>query len=145
MQNRPRMMMKVGEKPRECDITEAQREEGILEGEEELSYVEYLENSLDFGFRASSVLEPAPCPLGSKLLTFIFLFHNSRPCCPCPQGFTCIAASMETCLLPTPHSNSCCSSRSQPRLLLLQNWLRVPSSCLQRTLNSPCPSHLGLP
>lgn len=51
-QKRPRMMMKVGEKPRECDVTEAQRGRRNFRREEELSYVEYLENSLDFGFKS---------------------------------------------------------------------------------------------
>lgn len=45
-------MMKVGEKPRECDVTEAQRGRRNFRREEELSYVEYLENSLDFGFKS---------------------------------------------------------------------------------------------
>lgn len=64
-QKRLRMMMKVGGKPRERDVMEGQRGRRNFRREEELYYVEYLENSLDFGLRASSVLEPAP--LSSRL------------------------------------------------------------------------------
>ena len=51
-QKRLRMMMKVGEKPRECDVMEGQRGRRNFRREEELYYVEYLENSLDFGFKS---------------------------------------------------------------------------------------------
>ena len=45
-------MMKVGGKPRERDVMEGQRGRRNFRREEELYYVEYLENSLDFGFKS---------------------------------------------------------------------------------------------
>ena len=43
---------KVGGKPRERDVMEGQRGRRNFRREEELYYVEYLENSLDFGFKS---------------------------------------------------------------------------------------------
>lgn len=51
-QKRLRMMMKVEGKPRERDVMEGQRGRRNFRREEELYYVEYLENSLDFGFKS---------------------------------------------------------------------------------------------